>query len=362
MDIKKIFRRILKLFTFFALLYLFLLSIKLIGGSFKLMGKGFAETLIKTTSNPFAGLFIGILTTSIVQSSSMTTSLVVGLVATGVMPIYIAIPIVIGANIGTTITNIIVSLGHIRNSIEFERAFSASIVHDFFNFLNVLILFPLQYFFNFLGILATGTANLFQNVGGLKVFNPLSTILNPTSKLILHTIEQTPWLGVILSLALLFFSLRYIVLFMKKIVIRKIEIYFNKYLFKTTLRALLLGLIFTVLVQSSSITTSLAVPLAGAGILTIEKIFPYTLGANIGTTITALLAALATGEISAITVAFCHLFFNIIGTAIFLPLRKIPISMAKFFSKISMRNKLLPILYIIIAFFLIPFILILLVE
>ncbi len=97
---------------------------------------------------------------------------------------------------------------------------------------------------------------------------------------------------------------------------------------------MLFGLLITVLVQSSSITTSLAVPFAGAGILTLIQIFPYTLGANIGTTITAMLAALAVGEISAVTVAFAHLLFNICGIALIWPLpaiRRIPLRLAEEF-------------------------------
>jgi len=84
------------------LLYLFLVSIGLMGAAFKGFGKGFAESLIKTTSNPFVGLFIGILATSMVQSSSTVTSVVVGIVAAGGITVTNAVPIVMGANIGTT--------------------------------------------------------------------------------------------------------------------------------------------------------------------------------------------------------------------------------------------------------------------
>ena len=94
-----------KILLLFAILYLFILSIQLMGSSFKLMGKGFAEALIQTTSNPLVGLLIGILATSIIQSSSTTTSIVVGLVAGGVLTLQGAIPIIMGANIGTTIIN-----------------------------------------------------------------------------------------------------------------------------------------------------------------------------------------------------------------------------------------------------------------
>ena len=102
---------------------------------------------------------------------------------------------------------------------------------------------------------------------------------------------------------------------LKALVIGRVEAFFDSTLFANAGRAMFFGLLITVLVQSSSITTSLAVPLAGAGILTLLQIFPYTLGANIGTTITAMLAALAVGEISAVTVAFAHLLFNVCGIA-----------------------------------------------
>ena len=92
----KLLLQILQLVFF---LYLFLVSIGLMGASFKIFGKGFAETLIATTSNPFVGLFIGVLATSLIQSSSSTTSIVVGMVGGGVLTVGNAIPIVMGANI-----------------------------------------------------------------------------------------------------------------------------------------------------------------------------------------------------------------------------------------------------------------------
>ncbi|MFQ5866337.1 MAG: Na/Pi symporter, partial [bacterium] len=145
----KVISRVILLFV---LLYLFILSIKMMGTAFKLFGKDFAEQLIATTSNPYVGLLIGILTTSVIQSSSTTTSLVVGLVGAGALTISNAIPIIMGSNIGTSITNTIVSMGHVSRSNEFRRAFAGSTVHDFFNLITVVILFPLQLMTNFLGI------------------------------------------------------------------------------------------------------------------------------------------------------------------------------------------------------------------
>lgn len=350
---------ILKGLALLFFVYLFLLSIKLFGGSFKAMGSDAAHAIMETVSNPFIGLITGILTTALVQSSSMTTSLVVGFVAGGAfgpdpeIAIRLAIPIVMGANIGTSVTNTLVSFGHVGDSDEFERAFSTSIVHDFFNILAVLVLFPLQYFFNIVGFLASIASKGFTGIGGVSLFNPVGAAIKPVAKFILHNIHH-PWMGIVLSILLLFFALRYIVKVMKSMVLEKIELLFDKYIFKTTLRALVLGMLFTALVQSSSITTSLAVPLAAAGVVTIHQIYPYALGANIGTTITAMLAALTTGNPAAVTIAFSHLIFNILGISIFLPLKNIPISMAIKFARISKDKKYFPALYILLMFFIIP--------
>ncbi|HQC62657.1 MAG TPA: Na/Pi symporter, partial [Candidatus Marinimicrobia bacterium] len=156
------------------LIYLFLLSVTLIGDTFKMMGEGFAQKIMKGVSNPFVGLFAGMLCTAIVQSSSMTTSLVVSMVAGNVLTINLAIPIIMGANIGTTITNVLVALGHIGKKDEFERAFAVATMHDFFNILSVIIIFPFQYFFNILGIAAGAVATAFENIGALKFINPIS--------------------------------------------------------------------------------------------------------------------------------------------------------------------------------------------
>jgi len=349
------------LFSFLRLLislYLFFFSLELMGTSLKLFGNDFTANLIQTTTNPLVGLFIGILATSIIQSSSSTTSIVVGLVAGGVLTVPIAIPIVMGANIGTSVTNILVSLTQINRSIEFRRSFSAAIVHDFFNVLAVIVIFPLQYFTNFLGRAATFMGEQFQYVGGLKFLSPVKAITVPVVGIFQNLIGDYPWILLIMALSCLLFSLSQMVKSLKVLVVTKAEAWFDQYLFKTAVRAFLVGLLLTAMVQSSSITTSLAVPLAGAGLLTLAQIFPYTLGANIGTTITAFLAALVTGNLSAIIVAFAHLLFNISGMIVWWPLKFVPITLAQKFGQVAARKKIIPILYIIIVFFLIPILLI----
>ncbi|NOZ61043.1 MAG: hypothetical protein GXO74_05135 [Calditrichaeota bacterium] len=355
---RRIVERIGQVFFLFVLLYIFILSITMLGASFKLFGKGFAEQLLSTTSNPLVGLVIGILATSVIQSSSTTTSIVVGMVGVGALSISNAIPIIMGANIGTSVTNTIVSLGHISISEEFERAFSSAIVHDFFNIMAVLILFPLQYFTDFLGHSARFLADAFQHAGGLEAISPIKLVTKPVVHEVSHLSGDNGIILLVLALILLFISLRYITKVVKKLIIGRVEVFFDKVIFRNALISLLFGLILTSIVQSSSITTSLIVPLVGAGILTLEQIFPYTLGANIGTTVTAILASLATANIAAVTVAFAHLLFNVFGTIMIFPFQFVPIKLARTMAKLTLKSKLYPVFYILIVFFLIPFLII----
>ena len=160
-------------------LYFFLVSIGLLGKAFKGFGKDFAENLLQTTSNPFVALFVGILATSLVQSSSTTTSIVVGMVAGGVLTVGNAVPVIMGANIGTTVTNTLVSLGHITRREEFKRAVSGATVHDFFNLICVAILFPIELATGFLQKSATFLSTAFVNVGGIKFTSPIKMATKP---------------------------------------------------------------------------------------------------------------------------------------------------------------------------------------
>ncbi len=347
-----------RVLTLLFLLYGFLVSIGLLSKAFTMFSGGFVDGLIASASNPLLGLFVGILATTLVQSSSTTTSLVVAMVGSGSMPIHTAIPIVMGANIGTSVTNTLVSLGHLSHGREFERAFAASTVHDFFNIFAVVILFPLQVTTNFLGILAADMAEIFQEMGGLTFASPLKIVTGPAVNGLTNALDGHPWILLILALLIMAASLRYLVVALKKIVLGRVEAFFDQTLFASAGRAMLFGLLITVLVQSSSITTSLAVPLAGAGILTLVQIFPYTLGTNVGTTITAMLAALAVGEISAVTVAFAHLLFNICGIAVIWPIpaiRRIPLRLAGDFAAITANHRWLAVAYIAVFFYAVPF-------
>jgi len=348
----------LQVVALLTLLYSFLVSIGLLGKAFKLFSGGFVGDLIQSANNPVVGLFEGILVTTLVQSSSTTTSLVVALVASGTMPVSVAIPVIMGANIGTSVTNTLVSLGHLARGQEFRRAFAASTIHDFFNITAVLILFPLQVSTNMLGRMSTALADAFGSVGGLTFASPLKLVTGPVVSGIAHRFEHHPWLLLMLALAIMFTSLRYLVKVLKSLVLKRVEQFFDRTLFRNAALAMTFGLIVTTLVQSSSITTSLAVPLAGAGLLTLRQIFPYTLGANVGTTVTAILAALSVGDISAITVAFAHLLFNVIGIACIWPIpaiRNIPLRASERFAAVAATNRWIPIVYIVVFFYALPF-------
>ena len=360
----------------FAVLYLFLVSIGMIGSAFKGLGSGFAESLFQSQASPFIGLFIGILATGLIQSSSTTTSLVVGMVAAGTfgsdpkLAVAAAVPYIMGANIGTSITNTIVSLGHIVNKEEFKRAFSASVVHDFFNIFAVIVIFPLELVFGVISKFAMILSTILLGSGGGTFTSPIKLITKPTVKWIEHLFHQQSIIEpsvllLVVALGFLFFSLRNLTKLIKSLVMFRLQAFFDTHIFKTTLRAVFFGILITILVQSSSITTSLVIPLAGAGILNLRQIFPYTLGANIGTTVTSLLASMVSGTIAPLAVALSHLTFNLLGIGLLYPIksvREIPICLAEKFSDLATKNKIYPLLYILIVFFLIPLALISLVR
>lgn len=347
----------LKALLLLVCLYAFIVGINAMGASFKLFGKGFAEQMLETTSPPFVGLFIGILATALVQSSSTTTTLVVGLVASGAISIEGAIPMVMGANIGTTVTCLMVSMGQITQKAEFKRAFAAATVHDFFNLITVAILFPLELATGILAKLSGLMQSAFAGVGGMKLANPLKAAVKPAVNALKDLVNDQPIALLIIAILLIMGMLVAIVKLLRSLVLERVETFFNQHLFRNAGRAMAFGLLLTCAVQSSSITTSLAVPLAGAGILTLTQVFPYAMGANVGTTITAILASLATGEPAAVTVAFAHLLFNVSGILIIWPhkkVRQIPIQCAEWMSAQAEQRYWVPFAFLLLVFFALP--------
>ncbi len=345
-------------------LYAFLLSIGLMGAGFKVFGKDFAQALIETTSNPFVGLFVGVLATALIQSSSTTTSMVVAFVAAGTITVDNAIPVVMGSNMGTAVTSTLVSLGHVTRKHEFKRAFAAGTVHDLFNLLTVVVLLPVELMTGFLSKSSHALAGALTSTSGLEFKSPLKMVTKPICGAIVSGVEAlelskmlTGALVVGVGAVLLIVSLIFLSKLLKALVLSKLERFFERSVGRSGVLAILIGLFFTVIVQSSSVTTSLMIPMAAAGVMSLRQVFPVALGANVGTTVTALLASLATGQPEALTIALAHMMFNLSGILLFYPIpqmRRIPMYFAEILSLAVVRNRMFAPAFILVVYFLVP--------
>jgi len=383
----------LNIFGILITLYGFLFSLGLMGDSFKILGGKTAGELFQNITNPISGLMIGILATVLVQSSSTSTSVVVGMVGADIINVQTAIPIIMGANIGTSVTNSIVSIGQMGDVIQRERAFSGAVVHDFFNIMCVLLFLPLECISHFIYYWSDFLTKHIKDYDGGTFKSPLKVIVSPLIKLIIQVdkkkikkisqneissqeagslikggfmegmndgVAGSICLGV--SLLLLCIFLYGLVTFLKNTLQGMGDKCINYSLrFSNTCYGgylnILIGALLTISVQSSSVTTSAITPLVGLGIVSLEQMYPITLGANIGTTCTGLLAAMVTGKINALQIALCHLSFNIFGVLLFYPIemiRNIPIEYAKFYGKVAKKYKWFPLIHIISTFVICP--------
>lgn len=348
-----------------ALLYLFLVGVGLLSDGIATLGSDVQEALFARVSNPISGLFVGILATVLVQSSSVSTSTIVGMVAAGLVGVEDAVPMIMGANIGTSVTNTLASVGSIRRPVEFERAVGAAIVHDVFNLLAVAVLLPLELLTGGLARAAEAISGLLSGGSGAEFESPIKAAVEGPVDWLVAVLDNTglvaTGLGVLLiavGLGAIFSALTFITRNMKALVAGTFEARLNRVLGGGSgLVALLVGLVATVAVQSSSITTSVLVPIAAAGVITIRTLYPITLGANVGTTITALLASLATDRPEALTIALVHTLFNLSGIVIFyvVPVaRDLPIVVAQGLAGHMARDRRLLTLYIGGAFVVVP--------
>ncbi len=353
----------------FVLLYIFLVGVNGLGGGLRLLGGGLLESFFRATSNPFLGLIVGILGTSLVQSSSVTTSLIVGMVAApeNALPLSNAVPMIMGANIGTTVTNTLVSLAHMRQREEFRRAFAVATCHDFFNFLTVVLLLPLELAFGFLQRSAEWIAGLVAGGIGVAFHSPVEIAVRAGAApvrelfaLLFDNRQIQAALVILASAAMIYGALVLIVNNMRSLLRRQVEKAIHRTLDRNPMLSMAIGLIVTVMVQSSSITTSLLVPLGAAGVITLAQAFPATIGANIGTTVTALIAALAVSGPHAsagVTIALVHLLFNLGGTVLIYPLkpvRNIPLFLARRLAEVAVRSRMGALAYVLGAFYLLP--------
>jgi sodium-dependent phosphate cotransporter len=405
--------------SIFFFLYFFLVGLDFLGTGAKVMSSCAAGALFGDDTNPIAGLMVGILVTVLLQSSSTTTSLIVSLVGADTISVKQGIYMIMGANIGTSVTSTIVAMGHLGDGDQLERAFAGATVHDMFNFLSVAVLLPVEVATGYLFHLTKAMVKGFTSRDGESWDGPIKTLVEPIGKLVIienkdvtkavskggscadfypivcddpdnPTYESCSQKGLIncdkstdkcpaffqvdsdkhddvmsgvavfiIGIALLFICLFGLVTILQKLLLGTS----TRIIYKATnvngYLAILIGAGLTMLVQSSSVTTSALTPLVGLGVLQLEQMLPLTLGANIGTTLTGLLAALLSNG-NAMQVALAHLFFNITGILIWYPvpfMRRVPLHAATQLGKATRIWKGFPLVYIGVMFFLFPVIL-----
>ncbi|KAL7672338.1 hypothetical protein ACOME3_007227 [Neoechinorhynchus agilis] len=424
--IKKISILVLKLLSLLPVLYFFICSLDLLTSGFqllsgKLAGKLFAQGSV--LNNPIAGLMLGVFVTVLVQSSSTTSAIIVSMVSADVLNVKNSIPIIMGANVGTSVTNTIVALGQMDDREEFRRAFSGATIHDVFNWLNVIIQLPLQ---AGTGFLDKATALMVKNINGtsnttnpqfLKVItDPLTSkiiqvnktvvelvaknISQPDDRLIKTSCKKTvfnettntesvitvdceylfrhlkwpDWAIGALVTALALIGLIICLVLMVKILRSLLEGPISKALRKTIDKDfpgifryltpyafLLFGMGATILVQSSSVFTSAITPLVGTGVIGLHRMYPLTLGSNIGTTVTAILSAFSSGSVqslrNSLQTALAHLLFNIFGVCLWfvVPItRKPPLAIARFLGKQTAKYRWFALFYLLMMFLAFP--------
>lgn len=359
----------LRVLVVLGLLFVFLVGVKGLESGIKAFGADFADRLFETVSSPVAGLFAGILATVLVQSSSVSTATIVGLVGSGALSVGAAVPMIMGANIGTTVTNTLASLGHVRRGAEFRRAFAGATVHDFFNLLAVSIFLPLELLTGFLSSTAASLTDVLAGQTSLAGVAPEGSPIKDAIKVPVSLFESgvesltdsSTVLGfalLVAGLALIFLALALITRNMRIVMEGRIERSLNAVLGKGAgIGAMIIGVLITIAVQSSSITTSVLIPMVAAGVLTLENAYPVTLGANVGTTVTALLASVAADRPEALTIALVHTLFNLAGILLFYPiprLRRIPIVLATKLAVVAAERKQLVLVYVVGLFLVVP--------
>ncbi|KAL6117721.1 slc34a1 [Pungitius sinensis] len=417
------------------LFFLFVCSLDTLSSAFQLAGGKVAGDIFQDNavlSNPVAGLVVGILVTVLVQSSSTSTSIVVSLVASGLLEVRSAVPIIMGSNIGTSVTNTIVAMMQAAQRTEFQRAFAGATIHDCFNWLSVLVLLPLEVASGVIVRLSHLLVTSFKLQSGEEAPEMLKVITKPVTKLIIqlddcvitaiamgdadarnrslvkewcqtdlvmstgnesaancgpsHSMSQSSLkcrhlfvssglsdltVGLILlagSLAVLCACLLLLVKLLNSLLKGQVAKVIHRVVntdlpypcgWLSGYMAMFVGAGVTFVVQSSSVFTSAMTPLIGIGVISLERAYPLTLGSNMGTTATALLAALASPGnklAAAMQIALCHLFFNVFGILLWypLPFTRLPIAMARVLGERTAKYRWFAVLYLLLCFLLLP--------
>lgn len=238
-------------------------------------------------------------------------------------------------------------------------------MHDIFNVLAVIVLLPLELLFGLVSRPAKILTDLLpvEGAGVGAGTSPIKAVVGYPVELLEAALEGLPAIAsaVILmgvGLGAIFLALATVTRQMRILTAGRFEASLNAVLSKGAgIGAIAVGLVMTVMVQSSSITTSILIPLVAAGVLSLGNAYPVTLGANLGTTVTALLASLAAARPEAMTIALTHTVFNLAGILVFYPipwLRGLPVRLAQQLAELAARNKKLIGAYVVGAFVIAP--------
>jgi sodium-dependent phosphate cotransporter len=273
---------------------------------------------------------------------------------------------IMGANIGTTVTNTLAALGNIRRPGEFRLGFAAATMHDLFNLLAVAVLLPVELLTGLLTRTATWLTGLLRTTDVSEFGrSPIRAAVKAPVDSVAALLDGDPIGGVLaavlllaLGLAAIFLALGFITRNMRQLVAGGVERAMNTVIGKGGGSiGILVGILVTIAVQSSSITTSILIPMVAAGVLTLPNAYPITLGANVGTTITALLASLAVLRPEGLTIALVHTLFNVTAIALIYPVRRIrelPVRLAVRLSAVATEHRSLVFAYVLGLFVVLP--------
>lgn len=337
------------------------------------LGTGTVSRLFELATNPFIGLLIGILATAAIQSSTTVTTLTVAAVGTGAVSVPVAIPIILGANIGTTVTASLVAFSYVGDRTNFRRAFTSASLHTWFNLTFVTVAFPLELLFQplqrFTDLVAeslsqdgtTGTGR-----GLFHLFAPLIDTIGTEGLLGSLLSPQTAALAsIVLGVTLVLTAVRILNAQLSILTAAATRTLLERSSGASEALGVFSGTVGTAAVQASSITVSSLLPFAVTKSLKLREILAITLGANVGTTLMALITALAVPSALgayAVQAGLVHVTFNTTGTLLVLlvrPLREWIIRLAEISGRLAARGYSYVATAMLLGYFLIPAVVIL---
>ncbi|MFF4341319.1 Na/Pi symporter [Kitasatospora sp. NPDC001540] len=357
------------------LIYLLICAVSIISRGFAGLGGDAAHTMFAFAANPWVGLSVGVLGTVLIQSSTTTTAIAVTAVGSGALPIEGAVPIILGANVGTTVTTSLVALTFIGNRTEFRRALGASTVHDFYNWLALLLFFPVELIWHPLQRISRALTDALYGTDWLPNpahFNVVRSVTRPVEHAVVHGTAQVsaalgPLFTIVIGAALILVAVRYLGTLLKLLMVGRARDALLKAVGRNEYLAMATGMGVTVVTQSSTITTSVLVPFAGTGILTPAQVYPVVVGSNLGTTFTVVFAAFAGVGPDAkigLQAAFVHLVYNlfaIVAIYVIPLLRPVPLCCAEQLARLASERRWILGVYLGTVFVALPALVIVLV-